>query len=533
MKTFKRFVSRDEGSALALVLILITVLSTMLMSIAFLTQSASQTIAQQAQNKSFKSDIFTTAYQQAMECLTVQKNCPGGGNNLTFGSADNPCDVNNWYADLSATDYEYGMVKIQCSQPTDSGLTKPLASYMLVGSGCLSSCATPIVGFDGGLAITNGDSCKALKLNGGLLNVSGAWNGISSANCNFSFDTTDSKIITPNPAAPTVDSCPASGFGVSCSCPTGIIYGSNRCPSNYSYDSLNPSNTNSYISAYLKVIGSKVSSAYIAAGGISGAAAQINSCSINPGVIDNSTLNLLNNKTSNSNECGTFTFNSGTYIFAATTDPYGSETAAWIISDGVNVVSNGAVKIILANNSIIDVANGSLNLIAAQNTPSDSNLPLAPVIATGDSGNNQFTNVVWNGYRRPAITIGSSGTIATNGIIFSPSGAADIQNQAGAQFTNGVILSGLKLNQNSNSSANTVAAPPSYDGDRLVQLRFWFFVTKQDPAYDLLCHPGKSNFNLPYCSSAGIDVGVVQLQLLDYFGIRTGSGYSVKVWQAP
>ena len=98
---------------------------------------------------------------------------------------------------------------------------------------------------------------------------------------------------------------------------------------------------------------------------------------------------------------------------------------------------------------------------------------------------------------------------------------------SGGRFPFGLVLAGLTLRQSGPS--NATSQPPSiYNGDRVVQLRFKYYLSAN---VSNLCYFGACyNGTTP---TSGLDLGIIQVRISDYFGLNPGSGYKILSWRTP
>lgn len=542
LKNLKSASKKDDGAALALVLIMIVLIGLWLTTVSFLTQSSSAAITQNIRNTDSRATAMDMAFESALTCLTSgsSSNCTTSVTIPQLGSASNSCDgkikpvaVNNVFQALGTASGTTnrrtqtnlnGSVAIECTQPTGaleaSGATDPLASYMLVGGDSTCTPATCITGINGGLNVVS-YGCNPLYLNGGILNTSGAWNGVSGGSCNdgtssghtsMRLKTINSVVTVPDTTLSSNDSCAGLKFNVtSCDCPSGLT-SATQCSKNLSADTLSPTSSSSYVNGYLNYVGTKLDAYPIST-------AAITSCSITPGYIDTTLLTTLNQKTNSGGGCSSFIFTSGIYGF--------SNAGTWTIDGGVSVSGSG-VEIMLQGNSTIWVSNGSLTLSPRTSTQVQNQGAFVsqPVIAAGDMSHGssfQYSNT-----SSPVILVGALGSLTTTGLIYAPNGYADLyQNTSGgAKLSAGAVFSGLTLRQ-AGASDSSSPPPSKYNGDRVVQLRFKYYLTRNTSN---LCYLGACYAASP---TSGLDFGIIQLRIFDYFGLANGSGYKVLAWRTP
>ena len=138
--------AKDEGVALALVLVMVVFLSLWLGSVAVLTQSSIKTIQRNVSESTLRTNLVSGALATALNQLTfdgANKERRWGVNVDPDGSYYSRCSTRTL---LPYTDGS-NIVDIQCSESVYSGKVFPLASYVLVGESCTSSsCITGKIG---------------------------------------------------------------------------------------------------------------------------------------------------------------------------------------------------------------------------------------------------------------------------------------------------------------------------------------------------------------------------------------------------
>ena len=156
----------DSGAALALVLLMVVFLSLWLSSVFLFTASSSKAVDSTIAKGQAQEATMNSALEAALSVL----NAPGqylGATALTNAAGASDCST----ANLSYTTASGTVVSISCAQSATSGVTGPLASFVLTGTGtnCGTSC---VVGVDGGLAITTvNNTCSTqgtIKVAGGF-----------------------------------------------------------------------------------------------------------------------------------------------------------------------------------------------------------------------------------------------------------------------------------------------------------------------------------------------------------------------------
>jgi hypothetical protein len=156
----------DSGAALALVLLMVVFLSLWLSSVFLFTASSSKAVDSTIAKGQAQEATMNSALEAALSVL----NSPGqylGATAVTNAAGASSCAN----ANLSYTTASGTVVSISCTQSATSGVTGPLASFVLTGTGtnCGTSC---VVGVNGGLAITTtNNTCSTqgtIKVAGGF-----------------------------------------------------------------------------------------------------------------------------------------------------------------------------------------------------------------------------------------------------------------------------------------------------------------------------------------------------------------------------
>lgn len=156
----------DSGAALALVLLMVVFLSLWLSSVFLFTASSSKAVDSTIAKGQAQEATMNSALEAALSVL----NAPGqylGATAVTNAAGASSCSN----ANLSYTTASGTVVSISCTQSATSGVTGPIASFVLTGTGtnCGTSC---VVGVNGGLAITTtNNTCSTqgtIKVAGGF-----------------------------------------------------------------------------------------------------------------------------------------------------------------------------------------------------------------------------------------------------------------------------------------------------------------------------------------------------------------------------
>ena len=194
-----RKISKDAGSALAMVLIYVVIFSLVMGSIAILVISSNSTIQSSKEQSLLRANLVYGVIPQALASLNQ--------NGVRYGMDPTPScntvlDGKIYSIQVPATSTSpastYSVI-VECTQAPKSGTNQPIASFALTGGSTyipisypnsadpVPQNATSLVGFgnestsgqigqDGGLKLDPSMSSAPLVVTGGLLNVSGAWN---------------------------------------------------------------------------------------------------------------------------------------------------------------------------------------------------------------------------------------------------------------------------------------------------------------------------------------------------------------------
>lgn len=193
----RQSVRRDDGAALALVIIMLIILSVWLAAASTLTQSTGTALAQNAAQSARRASLVNEALSQTLDKLT-----PADGLLLGIGpeldltperiqSCGTTDGSPKWTFDDRTTS-STERILVYCWESTDSGAQKPIASFTLTGTGTdptyvpggttitCQATGSCITGQDGGLLLTgSGQGAPSLQVSGGLINLSGAWKKVA------------------------------------------------------------------------------------------------------------------------------------------------------------------------------------------------------------------------------------------------------------------------------------------------------------------------------------------------------------------
>lgn len=156
----------DSGAALALVLLMVVFLSLWLSSVFLFTASSSKAVDSTIAKGQAQEATMNSALEAALSVLNAPGQYLGATAVTNAAGASNCASANLSYTTASGT-----VVSISCTQSANSGVTGPLASFVLTGTGtnCGTNC---VVGVDGGLAVTTtNNTCSTqgtIKVAGGF-----------------------------------------------------------------------------------------------------------------------------------------------------------------------------------------------------------------------------------------------------------------------------------------------------------------------------------------------------------------------------
>lgn len=279
----------EDGAALAMVLIFIVMVGLSMASLAVLVQASNASLSKNTYENLRRAQIINSALPLVIDSLTTSTTRLGldTRDNCVYGSGTN--------APLNATKVELPSqikttkiggvsqtesVSIWWSPACKSGQTQPVASFVLTGGKTKINPATGAylagtTGKDGGLSLNLSNNPEKLNITGGIVNVSGAWSGVSDLNlkltkicANGTADITlcpsdpSPQIIQPKNTDP---DCPSSlSYGGTCTCPSTMALiasnfaaDENTCPmgsNGTTWSALNPLSNSSELSGYIDSI---------------------------------------------------------------------------------------------------------------------------------------------------------------------------------------------------------------------------------------------------------------------------------------
>ena len=562
---------KEDGAALAMVLVFITVISLWMATLAVLTQTSTASLSKNTEENIRRAQIVNSVLPRAISELNYPDRLgmdvsPYRCNEKKFRTTEEPGTLTYSVPTVIKGETLTEEVEVECIQSNNSGSTEPVASFLLTG-GMPPSGTVGVIGRDGGLKLDPG--APRLIVTGGITNVSGAWANVNSATLQLQKICSNPTITdvtkcendpSPQVIQPSDAGCPANYYEAppgsttpQCVCPSWYsvapVIGSTNCPlgaDGSTFSSINPLSDATELRAYIDSISAPLDNVYNEAviptscnvttpiPGTSLYAVQIQ-----PGIIDSSAIAALNNLTSSSG-CGDGTTKAGPAVqflpgvyrfnFSSAGTPRRTSGGAGINTfmldtNGIRVIGGSptqsagggwvcnstlpGVQFQFQNASYMSVGKGFLSLCPI----SDSKPVLAAPWATGE-----VAPFYWQGANSDPIfdnsACGSAGGGANQvlnifGQVFLPAGHIELcfNGNSSLIMSKGVVARAVSLSATGSAqSSGSVAPPRAYNGDRVVQLRFWSKTRKQD-------------------------LGLVQVVIRDYFGRRQGAGYKIIAWR--
>lgn len=543
---FKKYTRRDEGIALALVLMMTFLFGMWVVSVAFLTQSGSMTLKTNLELGQQRANIVNDGIAQVLAELTKQEseNFKRYGVALKYAnSTSGPCEsLPNGGILKSTID---NTVEIQCTQDPESGKTSSIASYVLTGTSCSSSSC--VVGQDLGLAINNSSSnnkscitdktlaADRFQISGGIINSSGAWTGV---NCGTIFlDGIASKITQPDAKD---SNCPALNLSFTaasgsqnCSCPivSSSFTDPNKCLSNIQFGAIDPNGLSEF-RGFLDSEASKLDPVSNNPARFTGDCKSLPAAPVYwyPGILGSAEIIKLNEQTGTSGlACDVnhpIIFQPGAYRFSPKVGTGGNCTTSntsgciWNLLSGTTVIGgvpNSNITECLKEESGVQFQfNYPFGINAKSGVMSLCNTAAAVISAPLRGAPADFA---WDGNWRsnPIIEVPTANGnvfMSFKGMVYAPAGFANLSLNSAAtvNFDGGAVFRAMTLTETGSFSSSTVVLPPPpFNGDRVVQLRFY-----RKSAID-----GKQ-----------ADLGMIQVVIRDYYGRRFASGYQILTWRA-
>ena len=591
VRNLRSLLKQDSGAALGMVLIMIVFLSIMVVSVSFLTQSASKSVAMNAAESSKRSELVNNAFSQSLSYLADPKHY--------YGSETEPC------GDIP-TKYD---ITISCTQAPESGLNNPLGSLALVGTDCqdLQKVAgLCVTGWHGGLAIkcpqvgcpeTPDSDVNRLKIGGGIVNSSSAWQNVSPYTMELVQEkgTDEPQLVNQEiqyepdgsitqAGCPTwvfsaikcndqrYKECPVVTFTDRQSSPASTFESADECVSSSRLDptpaiSLPTTKVKNYLDlAYGKLQGLPTTAATVSV------SANGSTCTWTPGKMDYSSRRGKDKTTpledlasemkttlpDGTAACTTIVFTHGVYLFEAGT-PF-----VWQIPSTKTVIggtpkaaddcdqTQAGVQFVFTGQTRVSLLGGTMSLCSFTANNADRNEPVitdyhpdAPNIwdvglnsaLLSVDGLSQSDPTVEGPTRWTQSTVkqGNAGTTSTlriHGLVVAPHGSLDMnlnQKTANSQKTSvsidsGAIFKAARVFEGGGTfTTGAVTMPKSYNGDRVVQLKFW------------------RGTGLSKASRTADKVlGFIQVRIYDYFSVtdpitkksKRNSGYKVLTWRA-
>ena len=172
---------KDEGAALAMVLVFITVISLWMATLAVLTQTSGASLTKNTEENIRRAQIVNSVLPRAISELNYPDRlgmdvAPFRCNEKKFRTTEEPGILTYSVPTVIKGETLTEEVKVECLQSKNSGSTEPVASFLLTG-GMPPSGTVGVIGRDGGLKLDPGS--PRLIVTGGITNVSGAWANVN------------------------------------------------------------------------------------------------------------------------------------------------------------------------------------------------------------------------------------------------------------------------------------------------------------------------------------------------------------------
>lgn len=545
---------QDDGSALVVVLIMVVILTLWFSAVSMLTQSASSAITNNGKLAESRSSQMNGAFVDALRQLS-----PLEGSDVTrIGTDLSPikCSPGDRPVEPFTAD-DGSVITIDCMQIDRSGLNSAaLASFILTGtSGTTGSGAGLYLKGQGTDCVTGTftssevQNSARLAVQGGVINVSGIWAGVSGniegVECKRFALQQEAGQIPPVIKTPP-QTCPTSWYRYSIASTgttptwTGKPFYAADGASGGCIESTDLTDSAGELQSYLSYVVSTLegvtgNARFVGVENPTWCDAAANGTNrfleVSPGTIDGTFIGKLTNLTSSTGCAGqsatgyVLIFRPGVYRFTANTE------TLWTIKSGNVSVVGGAPKWAALNttsrNDVCDnttagvqfqfagqakmlVQTGRLSLCGGPNSTKPVFVALSPELATAAG-----LSFPWTGTGDVLTTgLGSNNgdcamCVNFEGLYFGPAASANISinGSSGASFKGGAVSKALSMYVGANVKSSTpVLPPPPSIGDRVVQLKF-------------------TSSTLGY-------LGTVQVVIKDYFGRRVASGYRILSWRA-
>ena len=556
MNRLKERLKKDEGAALALVLVMIILLSLWLMSVSILTQSSNAAINQTLVKSAQKSAGVALGVERAINCAQALPDaskvfdypgCVTRTNDYLVGSKSNSCSTAGFVSDIEvknidnaitsydpnyykdklfyekssstmfysdgktwslnnfspykefsnidkSTSVKEGTLKVNCLNPTYSGVVEPLASIMLVGTSSIGT-----IGVDSGIEL-NCPSTSTLTLAGGLLNNSARWSIPGDCSGKLKMGTAvDAQHV---PKIRTV---------------TGGCAGASiqPCDDSFKPEEMDPTVINSFVAGYIQY-----QNAYTPQVGGTAVRTGSNRCTLTSGNIDQTLLDSvlvscgsrLNpvifgpvNKFVTSIDRNTnqvtplvFTVPSGKYFISPNYDQLRNLCDNG--KTGSQLVFTAGTSINVKNGGFLQLCNARIGELNSFGEPVK-----APVISTCNTfygspcsqDESKLSNGLFNSDPNvPFLRIESGSNLRAEGLVFAPNGWGSISSLSGAKIPQGIMLKALQLTVSGISEPVTSAAPGPCNGERCLQLTIKFKPSSTTPEvfYGLVQMRMRDNF---------------------------------------
>ena len=270
----------EDGAALAMVLIFIVLIGLSMSSLAVLIKASNASLSINTYENLRRAQIINSALPLVVDSLTTSTTRLGldTRDDCTYGSTPGPLsstkfDIPSQIKTKDINGYtQTESVSIWWSPACKSGQTQPVASFLLTGGKTTLAGTT---GKDGGLSLNLSNNPQKLNITGGIVNVSGAWSGVSDLTLQLTkicANGTTNITLCPSDPSPQIiqpkntdPDCPSSlSYGGTCTCPSTMTLiasnftaDENTCPmgsSGTTWSALNPLSSSSDLNGYIESI---------------------------------------------------------------------------------------------------------------------------------------------------------------------------------------------------------------------------------------------------------------------------------------
>jgi hypothetical protein len=569
--SIKKFIVRSEGAALAMILIFIVILSLWMASIATLIRSGSSAIENNKQQNLYRAKIVNEVIPQALARLTQNGIRYGIDAVPSCGDVLNDVGFPISNGETAYIDCDQAPKSGRAGELASFVLTGGNC-YIIPLYDCqpFNSSTRGEVGKDGGIKLDS--SAAPLLVTGGIINVSGAWSNVSNSTLELRQLPGESlpKILQPSV---TGLECPADSYIGSnnsaqvtrCTCPIPVT-DPTQCPTGTdapTFDLLNPLSTSTDLSNYLESISgtladvSPTNLAKVPLDCTAPITVSVNSgifyaVQISPGWVNSTLISRINNLMricgdGSSASTPAVQFLPGIYRFdlaaigtainetSSTTNTLlingASSGNGLVVVGGIPIlrtttgaprwecdISKSGVQFQFQNASYMSMQRGYVSLCPPTNQP----VLAAPSRTSNTSNAGNIAPFYWLGARSDPVfknaggTAGSGCTVCIdfNGLVFLPAGYLDLNYNGTTQmnFGKGIVSKALSVTgTGSAQSGGSVAPPPPFNGDRVVQFRI--------------------SSTIGGISQSRQNLGVVQIVIRDYYGRRLSAGYKIISWR--